>query len=288
MKKRLGDLLVEAGLINENQLTAGLGEQQQWGGKLGSVLVGKGFISEADLLRVLARQMGVKFVSIWKEGINPKAVKLMKPEVAKEHNIFPFAVTDDIVTVAMTDPRNLQLIDAVEFATGRKLKPVLAELEEIKLAIRKYYDKEVIQDWEFENLFQEIERKKHAAMPDPGAFGRTVEIGENGVVEDKEAGEAGDIPFDEPDPALGAVEAKEIHLDAPDPSALPADHTALLSENKPSKPKPKKQPKEKEKTKRSPIIIEKTLVSLINVLIRNGVISKEDLVEEMNKDKNNK
>ena len=190
MKKKLGDLLVEAGLINENQLTAGLGEQQQWGGKLGSVLVGKGFISEADLLRVLARQMGVEFISIWKTGVNPKAVKLIKPDVAKERNIFPFAVKDDIITTAMTDPRNLQLIDEVEFTTGRKLKPVLAELEEIKLAIRKYYDKEVIQDWEFQNLFQEIERKKHAAMPAPDAFGRTVELDENGVVGAAVAGEA--------------------------------------------------------------------------------------------------
>ena len=271
MKKRLGDLLVEAGLINENQLTAGLGEQQQWGGKLGSVLVGKGFISEADLLRVLARQMGVEFISIWKTDINPKAVKLIKPEVAKEHNIFPFAVKDDIITTAMTDPRNLQLIDEVEFTTGRKLKPVLAELEEIKLAIRKYYDKEVIQDWEFEKLVQEMNRKKHAAMPVPDSFGRTVEIGENGVVKE---GEAEEVDFEKPDPALGAVEVGEADSD---PSVVPADHMALLSEKKPPKPK--------EKTKRSPIIIEKTLVSLINVLIRNGVIKKEDLIEEMkNKD----
>ncbi len=243
MKKRLGDLLVDAGLINEDQLSAGLGEQKQWGGKLGSVLIGKGFISEADLLRVLARQMGVEFVSIWREGIDPKAVRMIKPEVAREHKVFPFALNDDTITAAMTDPRNLQVTDAIEFNTGRKLKPVLAALEEIELAIRKYYDRKEVQDWEFENLATEMDRKKHAAVPE--TIGQTVEIGEG-----------------------GAVELEEEQFEAPDQSQVP------LSEKK-------KQP---QKTKRSPILIEKTLVSLINVLIRNGVISKEDLVEEM-KDK---
>jgi type IV pilus assembly protein PilB len=259
MKKKLGDLLVEAGFIDENQLTAGLGEQQQWGGKLGTVLVGKGFISEADLLRVLARQMGVEFVSIWKKGINPNALKLIKQDVAKENNIFPYATNDDVINVAMTDPRNLKLIDEINFATGKKLKPALADLEEIKLAIRKYYNREVIQDWEFDALVEELERKTHATMPDPSAFGKNIEIGEG-----------------------GAVEVNNVELEAPDLSAMPTDHMSLLSESEAPKPKPK--PKQQARTKRSPIVIEKTLVSLINVLIRNGVISKEDLIEEM-KDK---
>jgi len=78
---------------------------------------------------------------------------------------------------------------------------------------------------------------------------------------------------------LGAVEVKAVDLEGPDPSLMPAHHMDLLSEKKPVHPKTM--------TKRSPIIIEKTLVSLINVLIKNGVISKEDLIEEM-KDKNHK
>ncbi len=270
MKKKLGGLLVESGLINENQLTAGLGEQQQWGGKLGSVLVDKGFISEADLLRVLARQMGVEFVSIWEKGVNPNAVKLIKPEVAKEHNIFPFAVKDEIITIAMADPGNLKVIDEVEFTTGQKLNPVLGELEEIKLAIRKYYFREVIQDQEFENVVQEMERKKHASMPAPDTFGQTVEIDEGGTVEIHEA------DSEKLKPSLGAVEAQEeVNFDAPDPSLMPAHHMDMLSEKKPD------HPKAMPKNKRAPIIIEKTLVSLINVLIKNGVISKEDLIAEM-------
>ena len=250
MKKRLGDLLVDAGLINDDQLSAGLGEQKQWGGKLGSVLISKGFISEADLLKVLARQMGVGYVSMWREGIDIKAVRMIKPEVAIEHKLFPFAVDEDTITVGMTDPRNLHVTDDIQFTTGRKLKPVLAALEEIELAIRKYYDRKEVQDWEFENLAAEMDRKKHA--PIPKEIGQTVEIGEN-----------------------GAVEVEEEQFEAPDPSQVPAQHMALLSEKK----------QQRKKTKRSPIIIEKTLVSLINVLIRNGVISKEELVEEMKEKK---
>ena len=262
MKKKLGDLLIDAGFITEVQLNAGLGEQEQWGGKLGMVLVGKGFISAGDLLRVLAHQMGVDFVYIWQSRIDLNAVKSIKPALAKKHNIFPYAVTDDTITIAMTDPRNLQLIDDIKFAVNKKLKPVLAELEEIKLAIRKYYDHEVVEDWEFEKLIKGMEKRTHAAMSDPTDMRVNIEIDEN-----------------------GGVEVNDVELEEPDASQMPASSMDMLTESEtPSESEPKPQPKSQPQPKRNAIVIEKTLVSLINVLIRNGLISKEELVAEM-KDK---
>ena len=160
MKKRLGDILIEAGLIDESQLSAGLGEQGQWGGKLGTALINKGFISEADLVRALASQMGSDFISIKEEGLQPVAVNALKADAAKEHGVMPFKLEKETLTIATSDPTDIQSMDTLEFMTGKKVKPVLAVPEEISLAIRKYYDNEDISDSDFERVLTLTRKKK--------------------------------------------------------------------------------------------------------------------------------
>jgi type IV pilus assembly protein PilB len=135
---RLGDLMLKAGLIDEHQLQAALALQKQWGGRLGHVLVEHGFIDEMMLWMGLSHQLGVPLVSLPTERIAPALVGLLPAELYVKHAIFPVSRDDKGITVATSDPYNLEGIDEVTFRVGARVKLVLAPHREIEWAIRYY------------------------------------------------------------------------------------------------------------------------------------------------------
>ncbi|MBI5142677.1 MAG: hypothetical protein HZA20_10905 [Nitrospirae bacterium] len=139
-RRRLGEILLEAGLINELQLARALGQHKQWGGKLGNSLIKMGFISEEDLAAVLESQLGIKWISLRDIVISEGAIGSMKAEVAKKYHIMPVLVARKNITVATNDPTDLVTLDTVEFILGKRIKPVIAIKSEIEWAIAKYYD----------------------------------------------------------------------------------------------------------------------------------------------------
>jgi|GEM_PF-657276 len=139
-RRRLGEILLEAGLINELQLARALGQHKQWGGKLGNSLIKMGFISEEDLAAVLESQLGIKWISLRDIAISDSALGSMKADVAKKYHIMPVLVARKNITVATNDPTDLVTLDTVEFILGKRIKPVIAIKSEIDWAIAKYYD----------------------------------------------------------------------------------------------------------------------------------------------------
>ncbi|MGB9736189.1 MAG: hypothetical protein ACP5JP_03510 [bacterium] len=143
-KKRLGDLLVEAGLIDPFQLRAALSEQQKWGGRLGNHLVRLKFISEDKLIKFLSQQLKIQYVDIAKIKIPPSAIELIPEEVATKHNVIPLGVKVDggkkILFIATSDPTNLEAIDEIQFLTGYTVKPIIAADSAIVKAIKDYYN----------------------------------------------------------------------------------------------------------------------------------------------------
>jgi type IV pilus assembly protein PilB len=145
-KKRLGDVLIEAGLINETQLSAALQSQRTWGGKLGSTLVRMGFTREEDILRVLSKQLALPAVDFKKVAVSQKAISVLALRLAEKYNVIPVAVREDQgkkeMVLVMSDPLNLDTISEIEFQTGYRVRPAIATDSAIARAIGFYYKSE--------------------------------------------------------------------------------------------------------------------------------------------------
>jgi hypothetical protein len=143
-RKKLGDLLKEAGLIDDFQLEAALSHQRNWGGKLGSIIVELEFAREEDIARVLAETLKIPYVNLFEPELTPDVVKLLKADLAKKFGVMPVKKESNTLILAMSDPMDIGIMDNIRFATGLTVKPVLAMASEIKDAIRKYYDGEPV------------------------------------------------------------------------------------------------------------------------------------------------
>ncbi|MGH7362666.1 MAG: GspE/PulE family protein, partial [Candidatus Methylomirabilales bacterium] len=137
---RLGDMLVKANLITEEQLKKALHQQESQGGRLGSNLVKLGFISEDDITSFLSKQYGVPSINLSHFEIDAAVIKLIPGEIAQKHMVVPINRTGSVLTVAMADPSNIFTIDDIKFMTGFKVEPVVAAESSIKNALNKYYD----------------------------------------------------------------------------------------------------------------------------------------------------
>ncbi len=143
-KKKLGDVLKDAGLIDDFQLGSALSHQRSWGGKLGTILVELGFVQEQALAKALADKLGLQYVNLFEPEIPDTVSGLIKPEIAKKYQVVPVKKDAKTLVLAMSDPMDLEAIDTIRFATGCKIVPALAMGSEISDAIKKYYDREDI------------------------------------------------------------------------------------------------------------------------------------------------
>ncbi len=143
-KKKLGDLLVEAGLIDEMQLRAALAHQKQWGGRFGSILISMGFITEEKLLKFLSAHLQLPAVDFRKVKVQEDVLKLLPVDVAKKHHVLPIAIWQEgskkYLLLAMSDPTNLSAIDEIQFITNLHVKPAIATDTAIGEGIRFYYE----------------------------------------------------------------------------------------------------------------------------------------------------
>ena len=145
-RKRLGELLVEAGAIDAMQLQAALGYQRQWGGKLGTVLVERRFLSEAKLVATLSKQLAVPVVRIADRQIDARALAALPAHLASQLHVFPLEIKGpekaETLVVAMSDPTDLAAVDQVQFATRKRVQAVLAGDRDVSSAIRRHYHHE--------------------------------------------------------------------------------------------------------------------------------------------------
>ncbi|GKR07596.1 hypothetical protein KAM463_31610 [Aeromonas caviae] len=113
LKMRLGDLLVQEQIISDDQLQLALQQQRQTGRKLGTTLIDLGFISEVQLLTFLARQLDVPFFDLNNLTIDVSAVALLPEVQARRYRALAVNLSDDKVTVVMSDPADLSALDAI-------------------------------------------------------------------------------------------------------------------------------------------------------------------------------
>jgi len=138
-RKKLGELLIDEGLIDEMQLNSAIGHQRNWGGKLGSTLVELGFLTEEDIARVLESQLKQKCLGEEDIEPTPQALEMVSAQDAFRYNILPIRVDDRTLELAMSNPYDLEITDAIELKVKRRVKGVLAVESAIKHAIKRYY-----------------------------------------------------------------------------------------------------------------------------------------------------
>ena len=145
LHKRLGDLLVEAGLITEDQLQKALREKSD-SQKLGDALLQQGFITEQQLIEVLEFQLGIPHVSLYRYPIDPSLTTMIPKEVVDRNHLIPLKKEGDRLYVAMADPMDYYAIDDLRMATGFQIEPVIATKDDILRAINKYYKFDEVMD----------------------------------------------------------------------------------------------------------------------------------------------
>ncbi|WP_404453873.1 GspE/PulE family protein [Oceanobacillus kapialis] len=139
-RKRLGDLLKDAGLVSEQQINEAL-ETKKSNQKLGDALLEHGFITEKQLIEVLEFQLGIPHVSLYRYPVDENVLQFVTRESAQQNLIMPLQISGTELMVAMKDPMDYFVIDDLELETGFSISPVIAAKDDILFAINKYYYK---------------------------------------------------------------------------------------------------------------------------------------------------
>lgn len=135
---RLGDALLKAGVINEQQLTRALAEQARTNRMLGELLIEQGVITPQIFLETLASTLGVRSVHLRHGLIDPQVFKLVGAEECERLRVVPMFKVRDWLTVAMAEPQSLPTIDRLRTITNCKIRPVLALEPNILEFVKKY------------------------------------------------------------------------------------------------------------------------------------------------------
>jgi len=142
VKRRLGQLLMEHGLVTQQQLDQALTAQQVYGGRLGTILVEHGHVHEDDLARVLSEQSGMQVIARdTLQEIDPRVIALVPRSVAERYHVVPFRFEIDPVRIflATMDPADLRFTDELEFVLGRRVELRLCPEIVLNHALEKHY-----------------------------------------------------------------------------------------------------------------------------------------------------
>jgi type IV pilus assembly protein PilB len=139
MVVKLGDLLLKAKLITQDQLDAALKSQREEGGKMGEALVRVGAVSENDITETLSQQFGVPSIDLASFEIDPSVIKIVPGDVARKYGVLPVNKTGATLTIAMGDPTNVFAMDDIKFMTGYNVEPVVTSAVALRKAIDRHY-----------------------------------------------------------------------------------------------------------------------------------------------------
>ncbi|MDN4096160.1 ATPase, T2SS/T4P/T4SS family [Brevibacillus agri] len=138
-RKRLGDILVESGIVTTDQLQEALVEQKKSKLKLGDHLLQSGYITEQQLIEILEYQLGIPHVSLFRMRLDPSLSAIVPEELARRHSLVPLKKEENKLTVAMVDPLDYYAIDELRMSTGFVINVVIATRDEIQRAISRMY-----------------------------------------------------------------------------------------------------------------------------------------------------
>lgn len=138
-KRRLGEMLIEAGLITTSQLDEAL-EQKRPGEKLGDTLIRLNHITETQLIQMIHEQLRVPIIELYAQDINVTVTKLVPKALAQKHDVMPYQLIGNTLHIATADPLDLIAIDDVRLQTGMNIEIGISTREQIRKTISRYYE----------------------------------------------------------------------------------------------------------------------------------------------------
>ncbi len=158
---RIGQILVENGALSQKQLDEALKIQISEGGLIGAILVSRNFIKEDDLASALAKQLNYPFLSLENVTINRNLIKEFSPEFLFESRMLPLEKSKDILTVAMADPSDLDMIQKVKDVSGCTVLAFVSSMYQIEKMIQKVFDlKESMESKDTSHLLKKATKKE--------------------------------------------------------------------------------------------------------------------------------
>lgn len=166
---KLGEILKQAGIIDDFQLNSALSYQRHWGGRFGESLIKLGYIAEGNLQNFLAKQFELPQVELAGRNIAEDVLAFIPEVKAREFHVLPVERREISGTVylvvAMTDPTNLMVTDSLQFMTGCRIKPALASADAISAAIDRCYGSETDGQEELDIALEDLAEPVKVAAP---------------------------------------------------------------------------------------------------------------------------
>lgn len=144
-RKRLGDMLVDAGVITIEQLGDGLAKQKELKLRLGETLIELGYTTEDEIIEALHQQMGFPIAHIREAKLAQEVINLIPENLVRKHNVLPFEVDEEnpnILRVAMADPLDIIAVDDISIVTNMQIEPMVASMSDVQFGIERYYGNE--------------------------------------------------------------------------------------------------------------------------------------------------
>ena len=139
-QRKLGQILVDLGYLNEDQLWDVLEEQKQSPGEvIGQVAIRMGLVTDAQITDALAEQWGMPVVNLSETTIPPKVLDLVPQTMAEIYKIMPVSVKNDVLTVAMADPQNVAALDDLRNFLGYDVRGAVSNIHEVEDSIQRHY-----------------------------------------------------------------------------------------------------------------------------------------------------
>ena len=133
--KRIGEILVDWGVILPKEVEKGLKLAQEKRIRIGEALIELNLCTESNIYKALAAQQGMEYVDLDKQSIPPNAVTLIPDDLMRKHLILPLGNENGKIRVALHDPLDMELQDVLRFRLGKDIRPVIAPKNRIKSVI---------------------------------------------------------------------------------------------------------------------------------------------------------
>lgn len=193
-RKRLGDLLVEANVLTEDQLQHALAIKQS-DERLGDVLIKEQLVTEQTLIEVLEFQLGIPHVNLGQFPIDSEIIQLVPKEIAKRYLLVPLRKEKNKLFVAMADPMDYFAIEELRMLTGFRIEPCIATKQDLNKTISKYYELQATMDAALSDLVGTTEEDNSDIVAEDSPIVVLV----NQIINDAVVQGASDIHFDPQD-----------------------------------------------------------------------------------------
>lgn len=190
VRRRLGDILVEQGLLTQAELQETLNGKQN-DQKLGDALLQRGIITEQQLIETLEVQLGIPHVSLFRYPFDPMLFNVVPKEFAKRKLLVPLKTEGDRLFIAMNDPTDFITIDDLRLTTGFQIEPTIASKEDIVKTIAKYYDEE-----SYDELLEELPQIAEEQQNDLNDLDAPIVRLVNQILSNAVSQKASDVHFD--------------------------------------------------------------------------------------------